>query len=87
MKYKNRVYVAALSFLKSGEEAEDFTHDFFIDLIYGAEGKRSGIADFKPDRGSLDKYINVRLRYRRIDRWRKIQRNTKREVVYIVLPE
>jgi len=78
--YESTVYNYALKILKSEEDAEDFTQDFFPLLLYGYERNRRGIEAFDPDRGSLSTFIKIRLRGRVYNRYNQLRTERQRHV-------
>jgi len=72
--YKKRVYRKAFQYLRSEDEAEDFTCEFFKDLIY----EDKGIKSFDLEKYALSACINVMLKRKLIDKWRQKKREDER---------
>ena len=68
--YKKRVYRKAFQYLRSEDEAEDFTCEFFMYLIY----EDKGIKSFDLEKYALSACINVMLKRKLIDKWRQKKR-------------
>lgn len=66
--YNQFVYSIALNLLKNKQEAEDITHDVFIEISQVA-------ATYSPEKGSIEAWLAIRTRSRCIDLIRK-----KREI-------